>query len=215
MFKKGSDSHELIMAQIRDVEACLEKFREFMHAAAVEPSPRSLTNLFQEVAAAEDRADRSLRAMIDSTGRGSYLPSTREDLISVATSCDKIANKCEETAYLISLYDLKFPESFEQELTDIFSLTAKQFALLEEAIGMLFSKMSKLQKDPSILDEIRSLESQVDRIESLLGHRIFDMEIELAAKMQIYGVLENLCDLSDIIENIADKIQIMLIARKA
>ncbi len=215
MFKKGSDSHELIMAQIRDVEACLNKFEEFMRAAAVEPSPRSLVNLFQEVAAAEDRADRSLRAMIDSTGRGSYLPSTREDLISVATSCDKIANKCEHVAYLISLYNLKFPENFEQELADIFSLTAKQFSLLEEAIGMMFSKMSQLQKDPALLDEIRSLESQVDRIESLLGHRIFDMDMELAAKMQIYGVLENLCDISDIIENIADKIQIMLIARKA
>ena len=215
MFKKGSDSHELITAQIRDVEACLDKFREFMHAATVEPSPRSLGNLFQEVAIAEDRADRSLRAMIDSAGRGIYLPSTREDLISVATSCDKIANKCEEVAYLISLYNLKFPETFEQELTDIFSLITKQFSLLKEVIGMLFSKMSKLQKDPSILDEIRSLESQVDRIENLLDHRIFDMDIELAEKMQIYGVLEKFCDISDIIENIADKIQIMLIARKA
>ena len=41
------------------------------------------------------------------------------------------------------------------------------------------------------------------------------MDIELAAKMQFFGIVETLCDISDIIEDVADKIQIMLIARKA
>lgn len=215
MLRKGSDSHELIVVQIRDVEACLNKFETFMRAATVEPSGHSLTTLFDEVSIAEDQADRSLRAMIDSTGQASYLPSTREDLISIATSCDKIANKCEYVAYLVTLYDLTFPANFAQDFSDIFSVTGKQFSLLEEAISMLFSKMGKLQKDPSILDRIRGMETQIDRIESRLGRHIFDMDIELAAKMQLFGIVESLCDISDIIEDIADKIQIMLIARKA
>ena len=80
---------------------------------------------------------------------------------------------------------------------------------------MLFSKMNALQKDPSILDEIRALESKVDRIEDKLNGDIFGLDIGLAEKMQISHVVELLCDLSDIIEDIADKIQIMLIARKA
>ena len=41
------------------------------------------------------------------------------------------------------------------------------------------------------------------------------MDIELAAKMQLFDIIDLFCDISDIIENIADKIQIMLIARKA
>ena len=80
---------------------------------------------------------------------------------------------------------------------------------------MLFSKMNALQKDPSILDNIRALESKIDRIEDKLQEEIFTMDISLAEKMQISHVVELLCDLSDIIEDIADKIQIMLIARKA
>lgn len=216
MFKKGSDSHDLIMAQIRDVENCLNRFEVFMRAAAtVEVSPRSLTTLFDDVSIAEDQADRSLRKMIDSAGRAGYLPSTREDLISIATSCDKIANKCEYVAYLVTMYNFQFPESFAKDFADIFDLTEQQFALLEEAIGMLFSKMNQLQKDPAILDRIRALETQIDRVESRIGHRIFDMDIELAAKMQFFGIVEALCDISDIIEDVADKIQIMLIARKA
>ena len=70
-------------------------------------------------------------------------------------------------------------------------------------------------KDHSILDQIRSLESNVDTIEDKLAEDIFNMDTELAAKMQLSHLVELICDISDIIEDIADKIQIMLITRKA
>jgi uncharacterized protein Yka (UPF0111/DUF47 family) len=85
---------------------------------------------------------------------------------------------------------------------------------LQESIDMLFSKMNVLQKDPAILDKIRSLESVIDKIELKLGDIIFGSDMELAAKMQTFGLVERICDISDIIEDIADKIQIMLVTRK-
>ena len=45
--------------------------------------------------------------------------------------------------------------------------------------------------------------------------QIFAMDTELAAKMQFFQLVQRICDISDVIEDIADKIQIMLIARKA
>jgi uncharacterized protein Yka (UPF0111/DUF47 family) len=80
---------------------------------------------------------------------------------------------------------------------------------------MLFQKMSALQKDTSILDKIRALETDVDHIEDKINTQIFQMNLALAEKMQVSHIVEHLCDLSDIIEDVADKIQIMLIARKA
>lgn len=216
MFRKNSDVHTLIVEQIKDVEKCLVKFESFMEAATTaETVPETLVALVEGVKDAENVADKSLRTMIDSLSDGSYLPSTREDLIAIATSCDKVANKCETIAKVIVHQRFDFPAVFAKDVVDIFSITKQQFELLEEAISMLFSKMSTLQKDPAILDNIRSLETQVDVIEDKLNFEIFDMNIDLAEKMQIAHVIEQLCDLSDIIEDIADKIQIMLIARKA
>ena len=80
---------------------------------------------------------------------------------------------------------------------------------------MLFSKMNALQKDSSILDEIRALETKIDVIEYRITESIFANDTELAAKILFANIVESLCDISDIIEDIADKIQIMLIARKA
>lgn len=216
MFKKNSDVHALIMEQIKDVEKCLVSFEQFMRAATTaDVKIETLKNLRDGVCEAENVADISLRNMIDSLANGSYLPSTREDLIKIATSCDKIANKCEHVAQLIVLYKFSFPAEFNKEFNEIFDITEKQFELLENSIDMLFSKMNALQKDPAILDEIRSLETQIDRIEQRISESIFDSDLELAAKMQFFGIVERLCDISDIIEDIADKIQIMLIARKA
>ena len=216
MFKKNSDVHALIVEQIKDVEKCLVKFESFMEAATTpETVPETLVALVEGVKEAENVADKSLRAMIDSLSDGAYLPSTREDLISIATSCDKVANKCESIAKTIVFQRFDFPEVYSKDVVDIFSLTKEQFELLEEAISMLFSKMTALQKDPAILDNIRSLETQVDLIEDKMNTQIFEMNIALAEKMQIAHIIEQLCDLSDILEDIADKIQIMLIARKA
>ena len=216
MFRKKSDVHTLIMEQIKDVEKCILEFEKFMEAATTpETIPETLIELVEGVKSAEDVADKSLRAMIDSLSDGAYLPSTREDLISIGTSCDKIANKCEYVAKTIVFQRFDFPEEFSQDVVDILSITKQQFEILEEAIGMLFQKMSALQKDTSILDKIRALETDVDHIEDKINTQIFQMNLALAEKMQVAHIVEHLCELSDIIEDVTDKIHIMLIARKA
>ena len=217
MFRKNSDVHTLIVDQIKDVEKCLVAFECFMRAATAEKNPpsESIIALKDAVCEAENVADVSLRAMIDSLSVGSYLPSTRQDLINIATSCDKIANKCETVARQVVLYRFIFPTEFAKEFNEIYDITEKQFDLLEKSIDMLFSKMNVLQKDASILDEIRALETKIDIIEYRITETIFAEDTELAAKILFVGIVEGLCDISDIIEDIADKIQIMLIARKA
>ena len=216
MFRKNSDVHALIVDQIKDVEKCLVAFECFMRAATTEKSvTNSIVELKNAVCEAENVADRSLRTMIDSLNEGSYLPSTRQDLINIATSCDKIANKCEAVATKIVLYRFSFPSEFANDFNEIYDITEKQFALLESSIDMLFSKMNALQKDSSILDEIRKLETKIDIIEYRISESIFAGETELASKMLFVEIVELLCDISDIIEDIADKIQILLITRKA
>ncbi|MBP3375713.1 MAG: DUF47 family protein [Clostridia bacterium] len=216
MLKKNSNVHSMIVEQIKDVETCLINFENFMRAATTtETVHETLRALCIGVQDAENEADRSLRAMIDALSEGSYLPSTREDIISIATSCDKVANKCETISKIVVFQRFRCPGQYASDFNDIFTITKEQFELLEKSISMLFSKMNVLQKDSSILDEIRSLESKVDRIEDKLNEDIFTLDISLAEKVQISHIVELLCDLSDIIEDIADKIQIMLIARKA
>ena len=216
IFRKDSDVRSLIMEQIEDVEKALINFEGFMRAATTEGVANdTLRSLMKGVCDAENVADCSLRAMIDSLAEGSYLPSTREDLIQIATSCDKVANKCETISKIIVQQRIVLPAEAGAHLMEIIEITKKQFGVLEESISMLFGKFSALQKDHSILDRVRALETQIDVIEEEMQEKLFASEISLAEKLQLSELYVFFGDISDIIEDIADKIQIMLIARKA
>ena len=212
---KGKAVYLLITEQIRDVEACLLYFESFMKAACTPATVLdTLKGLAVNVANAEAKADVSLRKMIDSLG-GAYLPSTREDLISIATSCDKIANKCESVSNRVVLQRFSFPEEYSKDILEMLSVTHNQFEILETCIGRMFASLGDFLKDHSLLDEIRREETKVDIIEQKLYEQIYALDLDLAHKMQFAQYIEMLADISDIIENIADKIQIMLITRKA
>ncbi len=213
--KSNEKASFLILKQIKDVEACLITFESFMRAATTEGTViETLTALSNSVAQAENTADQSLRCMIDSLLTESYLPSTKEDLIAISTSCDRVANKCESVAKSIVYRNFRFPAEYMEDVMSVLEITRNQFQILEESVRMLFEKFGALIQDHSILDRIRSLESQVDEIEERLYRKIYATELDLAHKDQMALILENVCDLSDIIENIADTIQIMLITRK-
>lgn len=214
--KRNTKVHTVITEQIKDVRGCLVNFENFIKAAVTPNTPfETLRALSSGVHEMENAADRSLRRMIDSLSEGSMLPSTKEDLIAIATSCDKIANKCEHIAMMMVVQHYSFPEGFPQDILRIIDIQREQFAILEESISMMFSRFNELLQDHDILDRIREYESRVDAIEERLYEYTFDMDTDLAHKMQTSNFVELICDISDIIEDIADRIQIMLITRKA
>ena len=216
MFKKSNNKvSELILEQLKDVEGCLINFENFMRAATTKDAKiETLRSLYEGVHQMENAADRSLTVMIESLG-GAFLPSTREDLITIATSCDRVANKCEHTAMMMVFQKFTFPEKFNTDIMEMLKITRNAFELLEKAIDKLFANLGGFIKDHSILNEIREEESKVDKIEESLYEKVYNLDLPLAEQRQLGDFVDWIADISDIIENIADNIQIMLITRKA
>ncbi|MBQ9086053.1 MAG: DUF47 family protein [Clostridia bacterium] len=216
MFRKSVNVHALIMNEIKSVKAALLGFEGFLRLAVMPDSTvETLQSLEKGVCEAEGEADIALRKMIDSLVSESFLPATKKELIEISTSCDRIANKCEHASTTLVLQNFRIPSEYAEDVMKIISISVKQFAILENTIGMMFSNFKPLVKDHSVLDEIRHLESEVDVLEEGIYRRIFNGEGELAQKMRLSNMIELICDISDIIENIADQLQIMLITRRA
>ena len=213
--KKDKAAEVMISEQLKDVKECLVSFESFIRAACTtDVNFDTLDALAVSVGLKESTADDSLRSMIDALGEGVYLPSTRESLIDIATMCDKVANKCESAANMIVFQQFTIPTEYNEAMVEIVALTHKQFDILENAVKTLFTKVDELVRDHKILDEIRALESEVDAIEQGLYRKIFKLDMGLAERTQLASFVDLVADLSDIIENIADKIQIMIISRK-
>lgn len=218
MFLKNDNSkiHNLVLEQIKDVEGCLLSYTNFLKAAVDPTTPiETLRGLLVGVNQLENAADRSLRAMIDSMS-SNLLPATRAEMIEIASHCDNIANKCQQSAKLIVLTHFHFPKEYAEDIMKINTIIGEEFKLMVKAIGLLFTNFGELLKDHSILDDIRAKEHEVDVIEENLYEIIYAKEeMRLSERSQIAHMVELSCDLADIIEDIADKIQIMLITRKA
>ena len=209
--------HSFIAEQLKSVEACLACYESFMRTATSDTADNTtLRKLSEDVHQAENAADRSLRQMIESLRSSPYLPSTRSELIQVAAQCDHIANKCEHIAQMMALRQFRFPTYCREAVMEILSLTHAQYALLQTTISKLFSHLNELLEDHAVLDDIRGYESRVDEIEKKLFEEIYAKEeLRLSERMLIAEFVEWVCDVSDVIENIADQIQIMLITREA
>ncbi len=100
-------------------------------------------------------------------------------------------------------------------MEEIVRITEEQLSLLYTAIDKLLNDFNSLNKDRTILDDIRTEESRVDAIEDMLHKRIFRLDLPLFEKVYYRDVILSICDISDTIEDVADQIQVMLVQREA
>lgn len=211
--KKNTKIAKSFQAHREDVIACLEKFDEFMRACFDAVDKDRLASLKSAVDNSEAAADGELRHAVDLMSED-FLPSTRASLISIIQSTDGVANLCQEVVRRILLEKIKLPACLHDDLLEIISITKNQLGILYDAVDMLFNDYKSLFNDRKILDDVRTEESKVDVIEAILHTRIFDLELDLCEKIYYRNLIERICDLSDVIENIADKIQILLVERE-
>lgn len=162
----------------------------------------------------EHAADQDLRRCIDMMSE-SFLPVTRSNLIAIAQATDEVANVCQDIARQIVLEHIQVPEFLQHDIMEILSITKGQLEITYIAIDKLLNDFKDISRDRKILDSIRDEESKVDNIETMLHERIFDADMPLYEKVYYRDLIDDICQISDEIEDIADLIQVMLVEREA
>ena len=198
-----------------DVLGCYGKFEEFFKILFSDnPDPTVLQSLKIAVDNCENAADGELRHVVDLLS-DSFLPVTRTHLTTLVQSTDDVANLCQEIVRHVILEKTVFPETIRADLLEIIAITKTQLSILYNAVDLLINDYKTLNNNRKVLDDVRAEESKVDNIQAALHERIFALDISLAEKVYYRDMMEHICDLSDMIEDISDKIQIMLVEREA
>ena len=212
--KKNNQIAKCFYDHNEDVSECLAKLEEFFKILFSEECDRNKLELAKvSIDNCEHAADMELRHTVDSIS-SSLLPTTRTNLISLVQATDDIANRCQTIARQIYIEKINVPVELRNDILEIMTITRGQIALLYVAIEKLFNNFGGFAKDKKILDQIRVEESRVDRIELIILSRIFDLDIPLFEKVYYRDLILNICNLSDMIEDISDKIQVMLVERE-
>ncbi len=167
----------------------------------------------------EREADVVLRGIITSLQGGAFLPIMRKDIFQLVSAVDGVANAAEHFCDFCLSQRPGIPKDFRGAFLDITRANVEMFpALKEEAdllrlgsfgwVGDQYSNFDKIAR------EIGIQESNIDELEWKLTREIFNSDLPLANKMHIHALLTRITRISDLIEDVSDRI-LILITREA
>ncbi len=159
----------------------------------------------------EGAADGLRRRIIAEFYRGAFLPALREGLIDLTLAVDKIADRAESTCDFIILTRPDIPEEFKEDFRKITINSIAVFSPLREGKTSLFKDFS-LSREKTI--EVHGLEAKVDDEEWKLNRRVFTSELLLSQKMLLREVIWHIASISDVIEDAADVLEVLIIKKQ-
>ena len=216
MFKKtGKKIWALVDQHLNYVYECFLAFETFMDDFLGGKSSAELLSGYRQIDELEGLADKARRGLVNAFLEGSLLPSTRKEIMEITGRMDKIANKCQDIACKLVYENVIIPERYRAYMQEITALTKEQYLMMRKALKILFDDYDLLMKEDSVLEDIKRIEGKVDKVEDDATIAIFsDAALDLAEKNHLKYFLTHVADISDILEDIADQIQLIVVLRK-
>ena len=216
MFKKtGQKIWNLVDQHLGYVFECYCAFEKFMEDFLGGKPACEMEDQYHEIDKLEGAADDVRRRLIKAFLEGSLLPSTRKEILDIVGRMDKIANKCQDIACKLVHENVSIPQAYCANMLEITKITKEQYLMMKRALKILFDDYEQLIKNESILDDIMQKEYEVDKLEDATTIALYkDETLDLAEKNHLKYFLGHLADISDMLEDIADHIQIIVVLRK-
>jgi len=209
---------QLIDAHVEKVGDCLSCFRGCFEAF-LENDVTRLESIHENCDYAETEADILRRKIGDSLYSGAFLPMDRKDVYMMTESIDKIANKAETASDVVVYQCPEVPNDYKGDLHDIVETMGDMFQALKEA-ALKYTPDDSLQTEGNLqairekITTIGVMESEVDKKEEVLLRTIFRSELPLANKIQLERFVRRVTTISDVIEDAADRLYVLVIRER-
>ncbi len=209
---------ELIDEHVHKVWGCLECF-EGCFEAFLQGDRANAESIHENCDHAETEADIVRRKIGDDLYSGAFLPIARKDIYMLTEYVDEIANKAEAASDMIVSQRPNVPDDYKKVLQEIVEITSKMFGVFQEAVAH-FEPYETLQADDSLaaikekITSIGVMESEVDNLEETLMRTIFQSDLPLANKIQLERFLRRITHISDVIEDAAERLYVLVIRER-
>jgi len=160
----------------------------------------------------ESAADEARRAIERSMLDGAFLPAYREDYISVVELMDRVANKAEGTGDMMYLMRPDIPDPVRQNFITVAEMTIDAFRPIKAAVKKILDGETDLDAEDR---EVERLEREIDKIQFNTTRFLYkEAEIDKIDALMVKMALDKLCNISDRIENVVDRLVLLAIKRR-
>ncbi|HDG61724.1 MAG: TIGR00153 family protein [Thermotoga sp. 4484_232] len=207
--KKEEKIIELIKNHLDLVEKTIESLRDYLEMYFSDGE--KATVIYEKIQTLESDADRIRRKVETDMYSGAFLPNFRGDLLGLIESVDKIANKAEFVADLIELQHPVIPNELKDGVLRQIDLSLETFRMLKRSIEFLFEDLQKAG-EYVILTEKR--EHEEDEVERGNIKKLFELDIERCAKLELKEIIRSIGDIADRAEDSSDRVEIIILKRR-
>jgi predicted phosphate transport protein (TIGR00153 family) len=209
-WRKQKEIESLVLEHLGHVDATLQAFSKSITAYLRENDADTADAFALETHQAEGRADDTRRRVEAHLLSASLLPASRRDILQVIEQVDRLANAAEEILDYLLLQRVHVPKEILSEIEEIVEETNDAFAEVKRAVSSLFRNVSEALEHTKTVEHI---EGKVDHLERQATKKLFQLDIDLARKLQVAGFIQRLVRLSDRAEDLSDLIELIVAQR--
>jgi predicted phosphate transport protein (TIGR00153 family) len=164
----------------------------------------------KEIRKTESEADDLLKEIQCTMIRGALLPAYREDYIGLLELMDRVANDAEDVAQTIRLVRPDIPDDIRPVIAQVCELTVAQWSEVPNMVRSL------LEGGEGLVDAAHALgqkESEIDKLQRGATRVLFrdHEDLRLSHRMLVKQLLDQVCHVSDRIENVGDRISLIAV----
>jgi len=195
-FEKSDLTRDVFLTTVTDL---VRQTPNVDHDAAVE-----------RVHVAEHAADIKRREVIAELYRKALIPGSRGDVLGLLETFDQLPNTFQKICNQILFQNVVFPDSFKERIIDLIKINIEAYNLTKDAAFCLFDEVELMNK----CELICAKESESDARERGLTRDIFDSDLELAQKMLYKQIIITIGNISDLAEDVSDRVEVAVIKRR-
>jgi predicted phosphate transport protein (TIGR00153 family) len=216
--EKERKAKELIDEHVNKVGECVACFKDCLEAS-FQGDRGEAQSIHETCDHAETEGDILRRKIGDYLYSGAFLPIERKDIYMLTESVDKIANKAETASDVVVYQSPEVPEDYKKTLREIVDTMVEMFRILQDAVRLLtYDATLESEENLAAMREKISLigvmESEIDRKEETLMRTIFRSGLPLANKIQLERFVRRVTEISDVIEDAADRLYVLVIRER-
>jgi predicted phosphate transport protein (TIGR00153 family) len=210
-WKKQKAIETLVLEHLQCVEEAHAHFQTAFRAYLEEKDVEKAGQFALATHQAEGRADDIRRQVEAKLLAGALLAHSRRDILEIIEGADRLANSGEAILDYLLLQQVRIPEELKPMLRAILDKTEEIIEEVNNALHLLFHDMHEVLTHTQAIE---AKEGEVDQLERKVIKQLFKMEIDLAEKIQIRGLIDVLVELSDRAEDLSDRIDIVVSERR-
>jgi predicted phosphate transport protein (TIGR00153 family) len=206
-----------LQAHMESVSRCVHQLL-LLFEALEQRDYTSLELIAEEISRLENEADLIKNDIRNHLPKSLFLPIDRGNLLEILSVQDRIADKVEDVAVLVTLIPLQILPIFQDEFKLFLQKNIETFegahAIIKELHDLVESSFGGIEAEKvrAMVHEVAFNEHEVDLIQRQLLKKLFQGEAELTyITFDLWQRLfENIAAVSNLSENLADRLRMTL-----